>query len=295
MEQNWIHFSNSNVCLTSFYVYQDTAVLHFSRNEHLGVWTYSLTGNCPNESRAKVSKRGLWQRSIVNSGEGVRSRKEYARNFCGHGRNWHWVQCLTISLRSQIRFACRLCIRPKMKVQKRTSSLRLTSFLQALTWRDCQAKLMQGCIKRYTGCRRDRRFEGRERSSRGQDLLGGKLLEASKCWLQVRLWKTARTQEEILTNMRKANGLENHSELIAYWKFNDPDQWDSHPLYHLQTTSTLLVPSIRFICSWLYLEHSGYSFEKASNLWSVTRSRHVRSARVECLETVLIARQRAFV
>lgn len=41
--------------------------------------------------------------------------------------------------------------------------------------------------------------------------------------MQVRLWKTERTQEEILTNMRKASGLENHSDLLAYWKFNDPD------------------------------------------------------------------------
>ena len=44
------------------------------------------------------------------------------------------------------------------------------------------------------------------------------------CIVQVRLWKTARTQEEILSSMRKASGLENHSDLIAYWKFNDPDQ-----------------------------------------------------------------------
>ena len=48
--------------------------------------------------------------------------------------------------------------------------------------------------------------------------------EGIVCIVQVRLWKTARTQEEILSNMRKASGLENHSDLIAYWKFNDPDQ-----------------------------------------------------------------------
>ena len=41
--------------------------------------------------------------------------------------------------------------------------------------------------------------------------------------LQVRIWKTERSQEEILANMRKAGGLENHSDLVAYWKFDDPD------------------------------------------------------------------------
>lgn len=46
----------------------------------------------------------------------------------------------------------------------------------------------------------------------------------AKYYLQVRLWKTERSQDEILTNMRQATGLENHNDLIAYWKFNDPDE-----------------------------------------------------------------------
>jgi len=50
---------------------------------------------------------------------------------------------------------------------------------------------------------------------------------------EVRLWKTERTQEEILTNMRKASGLENHSDLLAYWKFNDPDSDDGIHKDHL--------------------------------------------------------------
>ncbi len=32
-----------------------------------------------------------------------------------------------------------------------------------------------------------------------------------------------RSQEDILKHMRWASGLENHNDLAAYWKFNDPD------------------------------------------------------------------------
>jgi len=41
---------------------------------------------------------------------------------------------------------------------------------------------------------------------------------------EVRLWKTVRTQDDILKHMRWASGLENHADLAAYWKFNDPDE-----------------------------------------------------------------------
>lgn len=41
---------------------------------------------------------------------------------------------------------------------------------------------------------------------------------------EVRLWRVARTQEDILTHMRDATGLENHPDLIAYYKFNDPEE-----------------------------------------------------------------------
>jgi hypothetical protein len=40
---------------------------------------------------------------------------------------------------------------------------------------------------------------------------------------EVRLWKTVRTQDEIMRHMRWASGLENNKDLVAYWKFNDPD------------------------------------------------------------------------
>ena len=41
--------------------------------------------------------------------------------------------------------------------------------------------------------------------------------------LQVRLWKTKRSQGDILRHMRWAGGLEGHADLVGYWKFNDPD------------------------------------------------------------------------
>lgn len=32
-----------------------------------------------------------------------------------------------------------------------------------------------------------------------------------------------RSQGDIIRHMRWASGLENHPDLVAYWKFNDPD------------------------------------------------------------------------
>lgn len=40
---------------------------------------------------------------------------------------------------------------------------------------------------------------------------------------EVRIWKVVRSQDDILKHMRWASGLENHADLSAYWKFNDPD------------------------------------------------------------------------
>eukprot|EP00879_Flechtneria_rotunda_P000467 GHRR01000568.1.p1 GENE.GHRR01000568.1~~GHRR01000568.1.p1 ORF type:complete len:1094 (+),score=373.48 GHRR01000568.1:402-3284(+) len=40
---------------------------------------------------------------------------------------------------------------------------------------------------------------------------------------EVRIWKVVRSQDEIIRHMRWASGLENHEQLSAYWKFNDPD------------------------------------------------------------------------
>lgn len=50
---------------------------------------------------------------------------------------------------------------------------------------------------------------------------------------EIRIWKVERTQEEIIRHMRWANGLENSRDLVAYWKFNDPDTDDGQFRRHL--------------------------------------------------------------
>jgi hypothetical protein len=40
---------------------------------------------------------------------------------------------------------------------------------------------------------------------------------------EVRIWKVVRSQDDLLRSMRWASGLENARDLVAYWKFNDPD------------------------------------------------------------------------
>ncbi|KAI8469144.1 MAG: concanavalin A-like lectin/glucanase domain-containing protein [Monoraphidium minutum] len=40
---------------------------------------------------------------------------------------------------------------------------------------------------------------------------------------EVRIWKVKRSQADIIRHMRWASGLENQADLVAYWKFNDPD------------------------------------------------------------------------
>jgi len=42
--------------------------------------------------------------------------------------------------------------------------------------------------------------------------------------LQVRIWRVARSQADILAHMRGASGLERHPDLAAYWTFNDPEE-----------------------------------------------------------------------
>lgn len=41
---------------------------------------------------------------------------------------------------------------------------------------------------------------------------------------EVKIWKTARSQQDILHYMRSSTGLENHPDLAAYWQFNDPEE-----------------------------------------------------------------------
>jgi cysteine-rich repeat protein len=45
---------------------------------------------------------------------------------------------------------------------------------------------------------------------------------------EVRVWRVARSQDDILKHMRDSMGLDGHSDLAAYWKMNDPDV---HGLY----------------------------------------------------------------
>ncbi len=60
--------------------------------------------------------------------------------------------------------------------------------------------------------------------------------------MQVRLWKVERSHDDILRYMRRTGGsLDNHADLIAYWKFDEPDGWATCnlpslglPLLHLQ-------------------------------------------------------------
>ncbi|KAL4422517.1 hypothetical protein ABPG75_008714 [Micractinium tetrahymenae] len=53
-------------------------------------------------------------------------------------------------------------------------------------------------------------------TDRGQGFFG--LLD------EVRIWRTARSQIQILEGMRASSGLENNPDLAAYWQFNDPEQ-----------------------------------------------------------------------
>lgn len=39
---------------------------------------------------------------------------------------------------------------------------------------------------------------------------------------EVRIWRVARSQDDILKHMRDSEGLDNHPDLAAYWKLNDP-------------------------------------------------------------------------
>lgn len=41
---------------------------------------------------------------------------------------------------------------------------------------------------------------------------------------EVRLWRTARSQADILAHMRSTSSLANHPDLAAYWAFNDPEE-----------------------------------------------------------------------
>ena len=45
--------------------------------------------------------------------------------------------------------------------------------------------------------------------------------------VQVRIWDVARKQEDIIKWMRRSSGLENHRDLVAYWKFDDASDFDA--------------------------------------------------------------------
>lgn len=44
--------------------------------------------------------------------------------------------------------------------------------------------------------------------------------------VQVRIWNTVRQQDDIIKWMRRSSGLENHKNLVAYWKFDDASEFD---------------------------------------------------------------------
>jgi len=54
---------------------------------------------------------------------------------------------------------------------------------------------------------------------------------------EVRLWRKARSQEEILKYMRSGEGLENHPDLAAYWKMDDPKGVSSSSLSVVKDSS----------------------------------------------------------
>lgn len=41
--------------------------------------------------------------------------------------------------------------------------------------------------------------------------------------LQVRVWNVARTQDELMAHMRNLEDVQ-HRHLVAYWKFDDPQE-----------------------------------------------------------------------
>ncbi len=47
---------------------------------------------------------------------------------------------------------------------------------------------------------------------------------------QVRLWRAARSQAQIICNMRATTGLDGHADLLAWWKFDDPGMCVISPL-----------------------------------------------------------------
>ncbi|KAF5833076.1 hypothetical protein DUNSADRAFT_10740 [Dunaliella salina] len=52
---------------------------------------------------------------------------------------------------------------------------------------------------------------------------------------EVRIWRTARTQKEILSTMRWITGLEQNPDLVAWWKFNEPGDSTDHGHFAMHT------------------------------------------------------------
>ena len=67
---------------------------------------------------------------------------------------------------------------------------------------------------------------------------------------EVRIWKVVRSQDDIIKHMRWASGLENHADLSAYWKFNDPD--DDSGLFRQAHWGQLLGVEFESLISCLY-------------------------------------------
>jgi hypothetical protein len=87
------------------------------------------------------------------------------------------------------------------------------------------------------------------------------------CPLQVRIWRTVRSQQDILDSMRLATGpvggssSDLQSDLVAYWRFNDAGDlgWD-----HATTAKILMF--YRSVC-WHYCPQRWKRLEDHIRFW----------------------------
>lgn len=72
--------------------------------------------------------------------------------------------------------------------------------------------------------------------------------------VQVRLWKVERSAGDIVKFMRRTGGsLDNHRDLIAYWKFNEPDECATFSTCAYITYSCMLIASFALPISTAFL------------------------------------------
>lgn len=66
---------------------------------------------------------------------------------------------------------------------------------------------------------------------------------------EVRIWRTVRSQEQILQHMRWVTGLERDPDLVAYWKFNEPDQDEGQFRLHTVTQDSSMYENNLYMMS----------------------------------------------